>query len=108
MVECILYVCNDHGSTSWLDRCVCTEIARESVITIKVLHNYVISNHIPILCTLNENNPGSISSTMANSNVDKWEKLSDTTVYKYQRIVSTLLSEIVIPYLVRMHSPRIM
>ncbi len=89
------YVSDSHGSTSWLDHCVCTESGRESVTSVKVLHNYVGSDHLPILCTLNKQiTPGS---AVPNTNVHKWERLSDDTICKYQRLVPTLLSEIVMP-----------
>ncbi|XP_070534996.1 uncharacterized protein [Ptychodera flava] len=42
------YVSDAHGSTSWIDHCVTTEISHNNVVSVSMLHNFVDSDHIPV------------------------------------------------------------
>ncbi len=52
------YVSEAHHTVSWLDHCISTADAHDSIQNIKVFYNLASTDHIPVCITIDETNMG--------------------------------------------------
>jgi exonuclease III len=95
------YVSEAHvGTTSWLDHCVCTASAHTAILDMSVLHDFVASDHLPLLFSINvtdlpkcnSNGPSIVQKGSVN-----WAKVTDKDTEKYTADTDYYLSEISVP-----------
>jgi endonuclease/exonuclease/phosphatase family metal-dependent hydrolase len=80
------YVSEAHvGTTSWLDHCVCTASAHTAILDMSVLHDFVSSDHLPLLFSINVTDLPECSSngpSIVQKGAVNWAKVT-TTCLKY-------------------------
>ena len=97
-VTCLVYISEAHGSTSWIDHCVCTSQAHSSISTIYVNYDMQSSDHFPLSICIDINivpmldMQGSDSQSTLN-----WGKASDSERSAYTDNCSELLGNIQLP-----------
>ena len=89
------------SSTSWLDHCICTEGAHDSIRNFRVLYNASASDHIPIALEITFDGPLNTLVTPPEVNVIKrvirWSDLSTEQLLFYIQRTNKLLLEIPSP-----------
>ena len=85
-------------SSSWLDHCICTEGAHESIKNFKVWYHAAATDHIPIGLELTSDSPhnslNNNSFLNTNKNIIRWADLSDQDLIYYIARTKQLLLEI--------------
>jgi len=93
------YFSDAHGTTSWLDHCVCSETMHNNIIDMKVDHGFLSSDHFPLQVSFHweplfvntaENPPMNVKYV-------NWERATPADLLRYQTYSNTLLSNIFIP-----------
>ena len=91
LTDVYTYVSESHGTTSWLDHCICTCSAFNAVTDFKVLHDMVCSDHMPLLFILNCYYVPVLSDATNSDSVHEgfnWNKLDTDGILKYQQHTS--------------------
>ena len=100
------YVSDTHSSVSWLDHCVSTVSFHSCINDIVILHDYVTSDHLPLVCTIkyftklcDVNYNVTLDGKCAKrNNVIKWTSLSVDDLAYYENESDRYLSDLHIPY----------
>ena len=94
------YVSDAWNTTSWLDHCISTSDAHQSIDSMDIMHNMVISDHAPIIITVNMHNIPILSSD--NNDLGKgrldWTNLSEADINNYCTSTELLLGSIALPH----------
>lgn len=94
------YISDAHGSTSWIDHCISSNSAHQAIAHIKVLHDFIISDHRPLAITF-------ACSTLPQLQVDRhlqpalqninWKNLSHQQKETYSIETRNCLAQLYIP-----------
>ncbi len=86
-----------HKSTSWIDHVVCTRSMHEIILDIKVLRDYVTSDHIPIVVKIGISNMSRLNVGVKKppSYSVRWSNLSSSEKNRYSDLTFHLLSGII-------------
>ena len=93
------YISEAWHSISWLDHCLCTEDAHNSINEIKIDYDMATADHIPFLLVLNTGSLPVLLPVDNNTDVGKieWSKLSEADLAMYVNQSDALLGNIQIP-----------
>ena len=99
------YVCtyqSGHGletTTSWLDHCISSADAHQSIDSIKILYNYATSDHMPFTISLKLDNIPALTQTTNDINKGKldWANKTIEEVSNYRDTTQVLLNRIELP-----------
>ena len=93
------YVSEAWHTTSWLDHCLCTVDAHDSIESIKIDYELATSDHMPFSMVLNTGNLPVLLPVDNGTGISKidWSKLSKMELDKYVTLIDTLLGNISIP-----------
>ena len=93
------YISEAWHTTSWLDHCICTADAHESLEAMSINYEFATSDHVPFsLCVNLENIPTllSVNNNMRVGKID-WSNQSEDDLKEYCAQSDTLLSNIELP-----------
>lgn len=92
------FVCDAHGSTSWLDHCVVSVSAWQTIKNITIDYNTYWSDHLPLIieCNLNFVRPKDIKNYLISNKV-KWGQRGIDQINKYFEICNNELKLIEFP-----------
>ena len=93
------YISEAWHSTSWLDHCLCTVDAHDSIAIMKIEYDLATTDHIPFHMVLNTGNLPVLLPLDKGIDVGKidWTKLSSTDLNKYVSDTDALLCNIQVP-----------
>jgi len=94
------YISEAWNTTSWLDHCICTADAHDSLDKLEILYNLATTDHIPISITLNvESLPEMTNSDNPEQRSGKldWTRLSVNDLCRYKLLTEKSLSKIEVP-----------
>ena len=100
MSQAFTYNNSDHSCTSWIDHILCTTSLDRDIIDIKVMYDYITSDHKPLSAKIERvidsadkyTEPGSLSPTRR-----CWKSVDDMTKLHYSNYVDVLLQNVVVP-----------
>ena len=93
------YISEAWHTTSWLDHCLCTMDAHDSIDTIKIHYDLATTDHIPILITLNTGNLPvllPVDNSMSAGRLD-WSNMSEIDLFNYAYQSDALMADILVP-----------
>ena len=86
------YLSESHGTTSWLDHCVCTVQAHAAVSSLEINYDVHSSDHFPLSICVDVNNIPKVETTMQHSTVKcNWGKATERQLSEYTTNCETLL-----------------
>ena len=100
------FVSEAHDSVSWLDHCICTTGAHNSILSVTIGDKSPITDHLPLIVVMSYN---SVMSTVQSSNCNnrnncananlctrrvKWENQSKECINNYTAMTMKMISEI--------------
>lgn len=90
------YISEAWSTTSWLDHCICTADAHDCLEKLEILYDLVISDHIPVLMTLNVENLPELRNyeNYEPSGKLDWVKLTANELWQYKLATEKSLSSI--------------
>lgn len=93
------YISEAWHSTSWLDHCLCTVDAHESIDMIKIDYDLATTDHIPFVMVLYAGNLPVLLPVDNGIDIRKidWSKLSKKDLNKYVNRSDVLLGNITVP-----------
>ena len=93
------YVSEAWHTTSWLDHCLCTVDAHDSIKSINIHYDLATSDHMPFSLVVNTGNITVLLPVKNGTNIGKidWSKLSNYNLDKYANHSDALLGNIDIP-----------
>ena len=92
------YLSEAHGTTSWIDHCVCTEQAHSSITDVNICYDMQSSDHFPISICIDVSSVPRLDSayTPPQSRLD-WSKASERDRSMYRDKCAELLDSIELP-----------
>ncbi|CAG4991130.1 unnamed protein product [Colias eurytheme] len=103
-IECLpsdsyTFVSDAHGCRRWLDHCITTEAAQQTLVNVKVLYDIYWSDHMPleIECNLKLITPNIVLPKI-NSNNIIWGQRDSTQISMYEKMCNEGLREIDFPH----------
>ena len=100
-VDSFTYLSDSHNSTTWIDHCLSSASADQLIDSIKVLHQYLIFDHRPLLVLIN-----CVPSYTCQDNKDlhtnnfkhiNWPTLSSSKKVEYYQNTKLAMSDIPLP-----------
>ena len=96
------FLSDAHGSTSWIDYCASTSSAHKAIESIKILHEFIISDHRPFQVTFICNKLARVRVEYDDVNTPhsksiNWEKLTQQQKKEYAKASKHYLCKISIP-----------
>jgi len=94
-----IYIMPAHNSVSWLDHIITTATGFDIISNITIIHDFVSSNHLPIVVQLDCNclNVKSHQDTQYKSRID-WLVPNDEAIASYNNNSVTAISKMVLDY----------
>jgi len=93
------YISEAHHTVSWLDHCLSTADAHESIQSIEVFYNFATGDHIPVCITLDVNNLPILSNQTNNCTKHylDWSGLQKADIDNYYNCTEQLLQSVPVP-----------
>ena len=97
------FISDAHGTTSWLDHCMCTNESHAAVKKISILQDFIISDHRPCQAVINCNSrqfedfDEKLQQNRSSSSRVTWDKVSDEQKFEYFNLTRILMSSILPP-----------
>ena len=97
--ETYTYISDSHSSCSWIDRCVSTKAAHASISHIEVLHNFILSDHRPLMVVFKCSHLPRFTAedTKLCAPQLKWKNASEREITAYHDHTKPLLSNVTLP-----------
>ncbi len=93
------YVSDAHGTTSWLDHCMCTKNANDLITSLEISDKYICSDHMALVMCCDWHSAPKLAESVPNTG-DKcfrWGDVDDETVKQYELNTSVNLEHIKLP-----------
>lgn len=92
------YIDPYHGSRSWLDHCVVSLSARQTIVNVGILEDVFVSDHLPIYmeCNLDTVRPKLLIHGMRRSAVI-WGERNETQINRYRNLCNSSLRDVDFP-----------
>lgn len=94
------YVSEAWNTTSWLDHCICTTEAHESIDNVEIMYGMATADHMPVSLMLNIETLPELTTKDNHSNNVKvdWDRLTENDLGWYYSLSENILGDIEIPY----------
>ena len=93
------YISEAWHTTSWLDHCICTADAHDSIQSMNINYEFATTDHVPFSFFVNMGQVPTllpVDSNMSAGRID-WSNLSEEDTSEYHLHSNTLLSNIILP-----------
>ena len=95
------YLSPAHGTTTWIDHVVSSHGFHQSIVDIQILHNYIISDHRPLLVVIECSSLAGLNNVEPDEHATekvKWQKVSQTQKENYCEMTKMILAQIPPPF----------
>ena len=87
------YLSESHGTTSWIDHCVCTVQAHAAVSSLEINYDVQSSDHYPLSICVDVNHIPKVETTMQHSTAKcNWGKATESQLSEYTTHCETLIT----------------
>lgn len=93
------YISDAWHTTSWLDHCICTADAHDSIEAIRVNYKFATTDHVPFSLSVNMDSIPALLPVDNDMNMGKiaWPNLSEKDLFDYCDQSNTMLGNIYLP-----------
>ena len=96
------YYSDDGTRMSWIDHIICSPSVDTMLSDIRVRNDIILSDHRPLLftlqCSVSEQSADKTSNSNSDARMPLWQRCDDNVIYKFQLYLDGLLQDVIPPH----------